>query len=342
MRQRISKLPQRLLPYISLMIMPLSLFVYGHDVKAVEIAYYVQQGYYKQDGLYPIEVWHLGTGYASYEEAKDALLASLLQTRSECQDRTINRLGATCAITHIWASSFNVSVFPVSTPPGSEVTGGSNFVIGVPYHMSCTDGFEGLFVGSCAGNVISKQRDQQCPIAPLQPLPNDPCTQSLEAGRGVDVNGACAAGLTPEMQQEAQCLANKITSLGIPYPGPTSSIRSSAYQTHLREIWEKSGELKKLKDPAVIQACASRKAEIEAHKLSHGLTDRPAASSSPHESGNAVDIGRDVVRELINRVTTDTSDVQDYINTPFANPPACNLRWGGRFRQYDWVHFQLP
>ncbi len=183
--------------------------------------------------------------------------------------------------------------------------------------------------------------DQQCPIAPLQPLPDDPCTQSLEAGRGVDVNGACVAGLTPEMQQEAQCLANKITSLGIPYPGPTATVRTPAYQAHLQEIWKKLIELGKLKDPVVKQACASRKAEIESHKLSHGLTDEPAKSSR-HETGEAVDVGNDVVRELINRVTTDTSGVQDYINSPFANPPACNLRWGGKFRRRDSIHFQLP
>lgn len=182
--------------------------------------------------------------------------------------------------------------------------------------------------------------EESCPIGSLQPL-NDNCALSLEAGNGVDGAGACP-GLTPEMNQQKQCLANKITSLGISYPGPTSTTRTGPYQAHLREIWEKLRELKKLEDPAVIQACASRKAEIEAHKLSHGLTDRPAASNSRHESGNAVDIGNDVARELINRVTTDTSDVQDYVNSPFSNPPACNLQWGGRFQQNNWIHFQLP
>ncbi|WP_461577222.1 M15 family metallopeptidase domain-containing protein [Sulfuricaulis sp.] len=143
------------------------------------------------------------------------------------------------------------------------------------------------------------------------------------------------------MQQQAQCLADKITSVGISYPGPTATVRTSAYQAHLREIWEKLIELEKEKDPTIRQACASRKAEIENHKRSHGLTDEPAESSR-HETGEAVDVGNEVIRELINRVTTDTSDVQNYINTPFANPPACNLRWGGRFRRRDSIHFQLP
>lgn len=290
------------------------------------------------------EVWHPGTGYVSYEEAKNALLTSLLQTRNECQDRTINRLGATCTITHIWTSSFNVSVSQLFIPPNSEVTYASSFNVSVPYYMSCTDGSRGLFVGSCGGNVIYKQRDQQCTIAPLQPLPaNDNCAQSLEIGNGVDVMGACP-GLTPEMQQQAQCLANKITSLGIQYPGPTATIRSTAYQAHLREIWDKDLALKKLTNPTLIQACATRRDEISREKTKHMLRARPAKpSSSQHEYGNAVDIGRDIASELIERVTTDMSDVEDYVRSPSPNPPACELRWGGRFQDnYDPVHFDLP
>jgi hypothetical protein len=34
-------------------------------------------------------------------------------------------------------------------------------------------------------------------------------------------------------------------------------------------------------------------------------------------------------------------DVQDYVNNPLVNPPACKLRWGGRFKDYDPVHFDL-
>lgn len=149
---------------------------------------------------------------------------------------------------------------------------------------------------------------------------------------------SASLGLTPAMQQQLQCLADKITALGIPHSGPTATVRTSAYQAHLREIWEKSIALEKETAPA----CASRKAEIEGHRAAHGLTDEPTTSSSRHETGEAVDVSKDVVRELTNRVTTDMSSVQDYIHSPFANPPACNLRWGGTFKKRDSVHFQLP
>lgn len=193
------------------------------------------------------------------------------------------------------------------------------------------------FVGPPPGTCQST-----CPIAPLAPIA-DPCAQSLEAGRGVDVNGACPS-LTPTMQQAAQCLANKITSLGISYPGPEATIRSTAYQSHLKEIWTKDIALKALADPAVIQGCATRRAEISAELTNHHLTARPAnPSSSKHETGEAVDVGTGVAKALIENVPAGTSDVEDYINSATVNPPPCNLRWGGRFQNpYDPVHFELP
>lgn len=341
--RRAPKLPRGLLQSINSILLLLPLFFYGHDVKAdAELAYFVQYGYYKQEGLYPIEVWQPGTGYASYEEAIGSLVPALLQRPGQCVNQTFNFSGVTCTLTYIGTPTFNAGVFNLYVPPNSEVKFASSFSVSLPLLMTCTNGYQGITADYCGGAIIAKQRDQQCPIAPLQPLSDDPCTQSLEAGRGVDVYGACASGLSPEMQQEAQCLANKITSLGISYPGPTSTIRTGAYQAHLREIWEKAIELDGLDDPAVIQACASRKTEIEGHKISHGLTNEPTASSSRHGTGEAVDVGNDVVRELSNRVTTDMSDLQEYVNSQISNPPACNLRWGGRFRQYDPVHFQLP
>lgn len=336
-------LPRRLLPSISSMILVLPLFFYGPDVRAAtESAFYLWYGNTEQAGLEPLEVWNPGTGYSSFQDAVDALVPVIA---SICNNYTINfSNGVSCTYQYVgdYPRSSYISQY---LPKNSEVIAVRLYQILLPLYGTCTNGYTELRGDLCGGAIREKVRNippQQCPITPLQPLPDDPCTQSLEAGLGVDVNGACAAGLTPEMQQEAQCLDNKITSLGIPYPGPTATIRTPAYQAHLREIWEKLRELNNLKDPAVIQACAGRKTEIEAHKFSHGLTDRPAVSNSRHESGNAIDIGRDVVRELINRVTTETSDLQDYVNSPISNPPACNLQWGGRFRQYDWVHFQLP
>jgi hypothetical protein len=115
----------------------------------------------------------------------------------------------------------------------------------------------------------------KCPVDRLPdfPPPNDPCAQSLEAGSGVDGTGACGT-LTPEMQQQEQCLADKIRALGIPYTRPTSTVRTVAYQDHLAKIWEKWEELKNLPEEQV-QACAKRKKEIEDEKNKHELTFTP-------------------------------------------------------------------
>lgn len=341
----IPRLRAELTPSITSTVLLLSLLFSGNNVNAAieESAYYLNLSVYQQDGLDPLEVWNPGTGYSSFGEAVATIIPTLLQYPNSCiQTRTIRFLnGVSCTLTY---TGGNPAVFGFGTniyrPSTGDVKAVVSYAIIVPLLISCSNGNSGITNDWCGGQIKQKIRDipnPQCPIAPLQPLPNDPCTQSLEAGRGKDKNGACAVGLTPEMQQEAQCLANKITSLGISYPGPTATLRTPAYQAHLREIWEKWEALKEERNPV----CASRKAEIENHKLSHGLTNEPAESSH-HETGEAVDVSNEVIRELINRVTTDTSDVQDYINTPHANPPACILRWGGKFRRYDPIHFQLP
>lgn len=344
----IPRLQAGLVPSINSILLLLPLLLYGPNVQAAtENAFYLDLGMYRQEGLEPLEVWNAGTGYSSLKEAMAALVPAMLQQSNSCiqtNTRTFQS-GVTCAFTYVGGSLQEYPpVRSVYYPSSGNVNYVVSYAILVPLLQSCNNGYSEINYEWCSGGIREKARnipDERCPIAPLQPLPDDPCTKSLEDGRGKDINGKCPKP-TNEMQQQAQCLADKITSLGIPYPGPTSTIRTGAYQAHLREIWEKLRELKRLKDPAIIQACASRKAEVEGHKTSHGLTDRPAVSDSRHESGNAVDIGNGVARELINRMTTDMSDVQDYVNSPFSNLPACNLQWGGRFRQYDWVHFQLP
>ena len=91
---------------------------------------------------------------------------------------------------------------------------------------------------------------------------SSPCAKSLETGAGTDVNGACP-DLTENMKEQAQCLSDKITALGITYSGPSATIRSLEYQTHLREVWDKNVELKRIIDPKIKQACASLRAEID-------------------------------------------------------------------------------
>lgn len=205
-----------------------------------------------------------------------------------------------------------------------------------------------------------------CPVDPLPqpPFPaSDTCSNSLEQGAGVDVNNACATELTPDMQAGAQCVADKIHALAIPYTGPSATVRTAAYQNHLLDVWNKSKEIKnkKLSD-AQKQACAAVIVNVDSEMARHGIDSPPSSSGNvaPHVLGRAIDIPMDVVNAMMAQVTNTTvvipvncflfcmtipvyiGDVQDYVNSATVNPPACNLNWGGRFIPYDPVHYQLP
>lgn len=212
-----------------------------------------------------------------------------------------------------------------------------------------------------------------CPVTALtQPPFSNACSTSLEAGKGVGVTGACQkAGieLTQPMQDAEKCIAKKIKALTSPpvnYAGPSATIRTTEYQNHLLEIWDKSATLICLMNSlaytpeyltAMRQACAQRKAEIDAEKKAHSLDYAPSASqgSADHVKLQAIDVSKGVVNKLIDRVTTYTttytmvngirkkkqvvaSDVEDYLHSA---PDACgsNVHWGGP--KPDNVHFYL-
>lgn len=205
-----------------------------------------------------------------------------------------------------------------------------------------------------------------CPVDPLPKPPppfTDACSNSLEKGRGVDIDNACAAGLTPDMKDGAQCVADKIHALAIPYTGPSATVRTTAYQNHLLAVWNKSEEIKNKDDwlPGEKQACVAVITDVNNEMGWHGIDSPPSSSEdlAPHVLGRAIDIPRNVAKTLIAQVTNTTfvancivclplpvitGDVQDYVNSSRINPPACNLNWGGRFKKPrpDPVHFQLP
>lgn len=203
-----------------------------------------------------------------------------------------------------------------------------------------------------------------CPIKPLPELPKDDlCAQSIEAGRGKDVNNACSSKLLPEMQKQAQCLADKIHALGQDYSGPSATVRTAAYQKHLLEVWSKLKEIEQtpLSDEVEL-ACAAVIANANNEMDWHKIESDPSSkgNEAPHVLGKAIDIPKGVVDAMTARVSNTTfvtftgcifcipiaittiGDVQDYVNSATVNPPACNLKWGGRFKRIDKVHFQLP
>jgi len=216
-------------------------------------------------------------------------------------------------------------------------------------------------VPDATGTSCVKVPDVVCPIDPLPPLPtDDACAQSLENGAGEDVDKACPE-LTDEMKKQAQCVYDKIWKLSPPisYSKPSATIRNTAYQSHLVDVWNKSIEIEnKRLSGAEKLACAA----VIAHVTRHGIDSPPSQSGNqaPHVLGRAIDIPKDTAKALkrqvatfitkpkppgclpCNDVITILGDVQDYVNSATENPPACNLRWGGRFAPVDKVHFQLP
>lgn len=210
-----------------------------------------------------------------------------------------------------------------------------------------------------------------CPVPPLPELPaTDLCTLSLEKGAGKDIDLACGP-LDPEMVNQAQCLADKINKLGIPYTEPSATVRTEAYQQHFVDIWKWNKDIKKSQDDgwtdAEKLACAPTVAKVKAEMDKHKITWAPSNSGpdAPHVLRKAIDIDEAVVDAMDEKVSDTTfvmpvncflfcmpipvyiGDVQDYVNSPLVNPPPCKLRWGGRFKdQYgndkpDPVHFDL-
>lgn len=226
--------------------------------------------------------------------------------------------------------------------------------------------------GGCACNPPNRINSEGvCDACPIDPLPKPPfdgdtnqaCTESLEKGKGKDVDNACPP-LDPRMTEpnggQMQCLADKIHALAIPYTEPSGTVRTEAYQKHFQDIWKKWEEIQNLKTDADKQACTAVIADVTREKDEiHGIDSPPSKKEgdAPHVLGDAVDVPRAVAKALIARVPaitvsmlpgcfsctiTITGDVENYVNSATVNPPACDLRWGGQFTPVDRVHFQLP
>lgn len=180
----------------------------------------------------------------------------------------------------------------------------------------------------------------QCPVPDLKDKPTDACSVALEAGRGLPIPATACP--TPSVMTDPKgeaCLRDKLAVLGIPYSGPTATIRTAAYQAHLRDVWDRNEDHKNITDPAERQACAAKRAIVENERNTiHGLVYRPA-DESEHLTGKSFDISK---------TTADTlkATMQQAGRSVFGllrSPPPCTLTWGGDYliSTPDPVHFEL-
>ncbi len=225
--------------------------------------------------------------------------------------------------------------------------------------------------GMCERNVLN------CPIDPLPDLPaDDLCAQLLENIHSTQAQKDAACGtLTPAMQTAQACFESRLSNVISPATGAaiplrvTADIRSVAYQTHFREIWDKMEALVRLtrNNLALQTACAARRAEIAAEKgcdnagpctscyaasttqRSHCLNGRPALpnpNDAQHTRGNAIDVSRahtiDPLQTALG-ARRPPETIQQFLNARSATyPNGCNLNWGGAFtNNYDPVHFYV-
>ncbi len=112
-----------------------------------------------------------------------------------------------------------------------------------------------------------------CPITtPLTPL--DPAVQRYEDGH-LDLDN-----LTQATRDGAACIMRSPRAIQI-----ESGYRPPAYQTHLREVYDKWQLLKNNNDAA----CADIKLKVEEEYIKHQIVHQPGVTSR-HSTGRAVDI----------------------------------------------------
>ncbi len=176
----------------------------------------------------------------------------------------------------------------------------------------------------------------ECPVDVLKDKPIDACSVALEAGNGLPVpDTACP---TPSVMTDPRgepCLRGKLAGLGIPYAGPTSTIRTAPYQAHLKDVYDRFWEHQWL-DPVPYNACTAKRAIVEAEMNKHGIDYAPIGTS--HNDGKAFDISRGTVGTLKRVLRQAGRNVSGLLR----EPPACNLGWGGTWPSPDEVHFFTP
>lgn len=177
--------------------------------------------------------------------------------------------------------------------------------------------------------------------------------------------------LSQETQNAEQCLRGRVTTLlgSAKIYTVESTIRTYAYQAHLREVWDKYVALKGAvdKDKANKQRCAALISKVEG-KMGFLLTQNPSANAIPkitcnrmlggaefghrshcirarpakddpkHVAKTAFDISSDAADKV--KILLDLRNAFEMTsNTVHTVANACGLNWGGTFD--DPVHFSL-
>ncbi len=196
------------------------------------------------------------------------------------------------------------------------------------------------------------------PIADLSALAGETPEQTLltqQLENGMDGYSL----LSTATKAAEQCLAGRInTVVGPPSTSGyqvTSTIRTPAYQKHLKDVWDKFWELKGkvASDPTIQQRCQTLISKVEG-EIGFSLTQDPAndacttsgrrhcirygpAEADPKHTQNiAFDIPLPTVFKFKARL-----NLQAPPQTVSQEANTCGLTWGGTFSSPDRIHFLL-
>lgn len=165
-----------------------------------------------------------------------------------------------------------------------------------------------------AGGAIGSGTATQptpCPVTPITAITDADALQ-MENGTRLIWNNT-AAGL----QQAATTLQDSVVSdHGTAYF--QSAYRPQAYQTHLREVWDRANALRNNNTAA----CAAVRASVTAEMTSHSLdVDRPVGRNSNHSDGSAFDMSWTLPRAANPSQRIDQLAAQAGLHRPVANDP---------------------
>lgn len=134
-----------------------------------------------------------------------------------------------------------------------------------------------------SGGYVAKYCKGLCQVDVLMPI-TDVDAQNFENGHTINTDQ-----LTTETQSALSCLKNKVISLGGTLT-VTSAWRPQTYQNHIREIFDKWRDLKKIREdyPNQFPQCDERFKQLNVEYKRHGLKGRVGQKSN-HTSGNAFD-----------------------------------------------------